>query len=216
MKSVIKTLLIIISLYGILFLTNARIFAQDNLNSKYTLYVLDSCPHCQKLLEEAEPSGVLEILEVTVIEVTPDENKQLLLNDLETCNDNDQIVPTLVVDSTCYQGASDIERLLFANAGIALPLDEPTEVQDPNDTEQPNDSENLPDSTKLDTSTEENTTTDNATTSDEEPIRLSEVLDEEKNTYERPEVSAFQLLIIILSIGTFLFIGYLMIKKLQL
>lgn len=87
---------------------------------KSTLFVLDTCPHCEALIEELKGLDLGDF-SYELIEISSEENRALISEAVQICNEDNPGVPLLFYENKCYVGKVEAGDQIKILAGLKEP-----------------------------------------------------------------------------------------------
>lgn len=127
MSKILNSIIIAIVFLASLVLSNTNVLAQTDDTTEITeetkpiLFVLDTCPYCNALLNELEENDLTD--KVEIVEVSEDPAKSTFEDVITACGVK-TAVPTLLLDERCFQGQYSARDRIFAENLVPLPKDE--------------------------------------------------------------------------------------------
>lgn len=160
------------------------------------LFVSNTCPYSNELLDQLELDQLNEKYEFETIEISSDTNKDRYQRAYEVCRPNAAVryTPMMFYEGKCYEGKTNVAKKLYELAQVEYKTDDSS------------DSESDKTAVEL-VKTEEQ--------SEQSGESLDDRLNENK-VPELPKINFFEGLALLVFPSMFLLIGYLLIKKMKL
>jgi glutaredoxin len=198
--------LLIIGIVALSSFSTDRVYAQSEeiTIDKLTLFVLDTCPHCNALLEDLNEVDYSS-LELEIVEITPDDKRLIASKAVSLCNLKSPAVPLLYDNGTCYVGSVDVSSRINQMIGDESSSNSNNDLEDTTDFQEIaliNDSqpESYPETS----------------TGNNQIQSLADRIDTTNPNRELPKISFGAMIVLILAPATFIGLTIYLLKKFQL